>query len=522
MPPGRQPIQELETTSYGGMNTALQFSQIPYEQSPHMKNAYMPKIQAIGKRPGSIPLTGSPLGAAAEYLTVYFESTEEDMLLASGTSLYKFETDTLTEVTMTNALNRADIYSVAFTDGNSNAVLVIADGGNLKQYDGTEVKDVPAAADDPDPEPANDLTNINAKGPAYTWVYSGHVFVAYDRMDGVNYSKRFFFDYFPEIQYERWVRENDYITGPGIGFNNVCLIPMRRGWGLLTGSTLDDFNGNQFLNTINGCIAPRSIQRITYPTGTQTIAYLSDDGVYEIYDTGFQDFGSRNYSTRYLMKDKIDFDEIGLTEDEKKAAVGYYSSKYNMYLLAFERDGKGYVYGYDTRNGEWYPWEGLKVKGFYELDGVLHFIDDSGHLKVFDANLYSDWHDKDRVGGTPVHFQRYSAAQAMEFSGFQSYWDYYLIEAQQWSVKSSLDVKAIFSTTTVELEHALQNELFVWGVSKWGQAKWANIDYTDNVNQPNELIFHKKAKYVQVVWDNNRDEPVEIFKDKWKGRPSRR
>lgn len=519
MPPGKQPPATLETAGFGGLNTALQFSQIPREQSPSMKNAYMPKIGAIGKRPGTIPVSNT-LAANIQHLTVYRTTASEDILASSGTTLYKYNgTDTLTAQTMTNALVTADIYTVAFTDINNVSILFITDGGSVKQYNGTAVANITPAANDASPNPPNDLVNINAKNPIYCWVYSSHVFIT-DGKDIVWYSKRYYYDYFPSVQYERWVRENDYITGPGIGFNNVCLIPMRRGWGMLTGSTVDNFDGNQFINTANGNIAPRSIQKITYPDGGQTIAYLSDDGVHEIYDTGAQDAGSRQYSTRSLMKDKIDFNAIGFTEAEKKAAVAYFDQ--TLYILAIKQGANNYAFVYDTRNKEWYQWTNMKVKSMVKKGDILYYAGEDKHLRKLDKTLYSDWDNAGKTSGTAVYFQRYSPALALEFSGYESYWDYYLVEAKQFTVPSTLDIKVIFSASTVELLSALKNEIFVWGASKWGEAKWANVDYSDIVNEPNELIFHKKAKYAQIVWENNRDEPTELYKDRFKGRVSGR
>lgn len=519
MPRGQQLVALLETDNYGGLNTAIQFSQIPKEQSPRMQNAYMKKVGSLSKRPGSIPVSNT-LAASIDYVDVYHKKNADELLCTSGTAMYKWNgTDTLTAIT--GALNKSDVYTVSFTDANNNARLIITDGATIKAYDGTSIAAIVAAANDPSPAPPNDLTNINAKGPVYCWVYSSHVFVS-DGTDTVWYSKRFYYDYFPSVQFERWVKENDYITGTGIAMNNVCLIPMRRGWGFLTGKTVDDFDGNQFINTVNGCIASRSIQKITYPTGQQCIAFLSDDGVHEIYDTGAIDSGSRQYATRSLMKDKVDFNAIGLSESEKKAAVSYYDPYLNLYILCFTHGGENYAYCYDTRNGEWYPFTNIKAKGLINFNGVLYYAGSDKHLRKFDENLYSDWNDSAKTTGTPVWFKRYSPALALEFSGYPSYWDYYLAEAKQWSVPSTLDISVVFSENTVMLQDALINEVLTWSVSEWGKAKWTNVDYTDLVNEPNEIIFHKKAKYVQVLWENNRDEPVTVYKDRWKGRTSGR
>lgn len=515
---------EIETPFFGGMNTALQFSLIPRSQSPSLQNAYMDEDGDISKRPGSIPVVTSALASPIKHLTPYKSSVTATPVLvaAAGTSLYKYNgTDTLTAQTMTNALVTSDIYTSDFTNSLLVSRLLIGDTGALKAYDGTAVANVTPAPDDATPAPANALADINAKGIKYLWTYLGHVFMS----PGTNemfYSKRYEFDYAPETQYFFLVRENDFINGCGIAYNNVCLIPMRSGWCMLSGENFDTFEADTYLNTINGVIAPRSITRITYPNGTQTIVYLSDDGMHEIYDTGAIDSGVRQYATRPLMKDQIDWQKYGFTDEEMSVAVADYIVQYNMFLLEITRDTTTYVFGYDTRNRNWYIWVGITINALVEFEGTVYFADGDGLLRKFDKTLYSDWDDMDSTTGTPVHFKRYSPSVSAEFSGFPSMWDSYLVESKQHSVQATLDITFIFSNNTDVMESVIRNEIFVEGVSEWGVAKYANVNFTDIVNEPNEIIFDysRLSKYVQVLWENDRDEPVKIFKSKWKGRAS--
>src|SRR5690606_1410230 len=107
---------------------------------------------------------------------------------------------------------------------------------------------------------------------------------------------------------------------------------------------------------------------------TQTIMYLSDDGVHEVFDTTILDSGTRQYSTRALMKDKIDFPALNLTESEKEAAIGYFDAPMSLYFLTFYRNGVCTTYVYDVRNGEWYPdWVGFTAKSYIRIDEVVYF-----------------------------------------------------------------------------------------------------------------------------------------------------
>jgi hypothetical protein len=503
-----------------GQNTAVNPAEIPEGAQRRALNAVMRSINTIGKRDGSVPLTTSALGAAIQYITNYRSSnTQEDILAASGTTLYKFNgTTTLTAQTMTNSLASANVYSVAFTNALSASILFITDGGVVKKYTagspGTVVNITPAA-DDPLPAPANYLATINGLGVKYCWVYKGQIFLS-TGTDTAYYTKPFIYDYVPSTQFERWVRENDYINGCGLQFDDAMFVPMRKGWGYMTGTTIDNIVGDLFLNTVNGVIAPRSIQIITYSDGRQTIVYLSDDGVYEIFINAV--FGTtKQYATKPLMKEKIDFAALGLTATEMQNAVSYFDQAQSLYILAFLQGTNYYALVYDTRNSEWYQWTNIKANSFVRQAGVLYYAGSEGHLRKFSSTLYSEWNESTKATGTPVDFDVYSGLLSFEFSGDDSYVHYYLVESQQFNVKSSLDVALIYGNGVDYQSSAIKNEIFIWGVSAWGQAQWTNLNYTDNVNNAKRIPYHHKAKYFQRRWRNNRDEPVLIFKEKFVG-----
>lgn len=517
---------ELETPSYGGCNTALQFSLIPPEQSPRMQNTYQDQVGDLSQRPGTIPVTTTALGSPIPYLTKYkispTSTANEEIYAASGVTLYKYNgTNALVGLTMTNNLASANLSTIGFTNRLLVSALIIGDGGSLKQCDGSIVKNVVPAANDVSPAPANVLTDVNAKGCKYVWEYSGHVFIS-PGTNEIFYTKRFDFNYIPEVQFFFAVNDNDFVNGNGVAFDSVCLIPMRRGWNILAGENFDTFENDKFLNTVYGVIAPDSIATLTYPDGTQTIAYLSDNEVHEVF-TALLDGGGRQHATRSLMKDKIDFNALGLTEAEKASAVGSFDARRSLYLLSFKKGSTNYTYVYDVRNREWYTdWLTFNAQAYVSLNSETYFAGATGHLHKFDDDLYSDWNESTKVTGTSVYFKRYSPALSGEFSGFQSMWDAFLVESKQWHVPATLDITFIFSGNTDVMVRVIKGEVFIEGVSQWGFAKYANINFTDFLNEPNEIIFDysRLSKYVQVLLENPRDEPVKLFKQKFKGRAS--
>jgi hypothetical protein len=516
----------LDTPSYGGVNTAMQFSLIPRSQSPRSQNTFMDEVGDISKRPGTIPLTTSALAAAIQFLTLYKSapslSSTDEIYAASGTTLYKFNgTTALTALTMTAALDNADIHTVGFTNAALTSRLIIGDNKALKQCDGSAVTLITPAADDPLPAFPNVMTSVNTKGNKFVWEYSGHVFVSPGTAE-MYYTKRFEFDYIPSDQYFLLPRDNDFINGDGVAFDAVCLIPMRRNWAILTGETVDNFKAESFLNTEYGVIAPRSIDKVTYPDGSQTVFFLSDNEMQEIF-TAIIDGGGRQYATRSIMQNKINFTALGLTDAEKAAAVGKYHPELFVYLLSFKKSGVDYTYAYDVRNREWYTdWLTFNAKAYVSLNGTLYFAGSTGHLHKFDKDLYTDWNESTKTTGTAVYYKRYTPALSFEFSGFQSFWDSYLLESKQWRIPSTLDITFIFADVTDVFPGIIANEVFVEGRSRWGRAKYANVNFTDLVNNPNEIIFDysRLSKYMQVLVENNRDEPVKIFKEKFKGRVS--
>lgn len=513
---------EVAVNTLLGLNTAGVPTSLQMGQFRYLMNSYQAKVGSATKRPGSVPVT-SALAAAIEYLTEYKSSASKvapDLLAASGNTLYKFnEVDTLTAQTMTNALESSDIYTLAFTDASLTSILFITDGGDVKKYNGTAVTNIVPAVSDASPAPANALIDINLLNPIYCWVHKSQIFLS-SGDDAIYYSKPFYFDYFPETSYERYVRNNDYITGPGVTYSDVLLIPMRKGWGLLTGNNFDSFVGNQFLNTVNGCIAARSIQRITKPDGQQTILYLSDDGVYEIFDTGAIDTGTRQYATRSLMKDLIDFDAIGFTDAEKKAASSYFDQTLNLYILLIKRDTASYAYCLDTRNGQWYPWNNIKGESLLRHNGTLYYAGSEKQLRKFDVTLGSDWNESTKTTGTPIDQDCITDMIAMEDTGYPSYLDYLVLYGKQYPTPSSYDVTVVFFQTTEAVAKAMQSQYMVWGVTKWGEGVWANLDYTDLVGKPPRVKYKKRSYYFQIRFRNNRDELSEFYRYKLIGRNS--
>lgn len=517
---------ELMVDTQLGINNAVQPTALPKGGYLVKRNAYQNKIGSNAKRPGSTPVTSSALAATIQYLTEYRATpTSSSLLAASGTTLYKYDgVSTLTAQTMTNALVKSDIYTMAFTNLALTSILFITDGGAVKKYDGTAVTLITPAADDVSPAPANYLATLNTLLPIYCWTFKGFLFISIGD-DSAWHSKLGQFDYFPITFTTSYVRNNDYITGCGVPYGDVCLIPMSKGWGVTTFSesvsTL--MTGNHFLNTISGNVAPRAIAKLTYPDGSQTVAYLSDDGYYEVYDTGFIDpsgSGTRNLATRALMKNKVDFTSYGFTDAEMSAAEAYFDSILNLYISTIKRGAINYAFVYDVRSKEWDLWDNIKAESTIRFNNILYYAGSTKLLHKYDATLATDFDDLAMTTGTIVVWDCYTDVISLEDTGYQSYLDWLLVNAKSFPTTSTIEVTVVGTSDTTVIENAVQSTYATWDISLWDFCTIANIDFTNIVGPPPRIKFKKKGYYFQIRLRNTSDQLVEMYKLKLIGRVS--
>lgn len=459
---------------------------------------------------------------ATAYPTANTTAFDAELLASSGTSLYSLYNGELRSATMTNALASSDIYTLGFKNLALTSILFITDGGNVKFYNGSAVADITPAANDAGPSPANYLATLNGLLPIYCWNFQSHVFISIGD-DSAWHSKAGEYDYFPTTYTTRYVRNNDYITGCGVPFGDICLIPMRQGWGVTTYSSSVStlMTGNLFLNTPNGNIAPRGIQKLTYPDGTQTVAYWSDDGAYEIYDTGYIDSsgsGSRNYATRSLMKEKYDYNAVGFTEAEKIAAESYFDTTLNLFITTIKRGAVNYAFVYDVRTREWDLWENIKAESTIRFNNILYYAGSTKMLHKYDATLATDYDDFAQTTGTIVDWDCYTDVIMMENSGFQSYLDYLIVNAKSFSTTSTIDITIVGTNETSVYEDAVQSTYATWDLSLWDFSVLANTDFSTIVGAPSRTIVKKRAYFFQIRFQNSKNELVELYKYRLIGR----
>lgn len=511
MPKSKNVVMEIPF--FLGQNTAQSFSEIDMKESRKMLNFLPRSIGSLANRDGTIPLTDAAIGEIKTLCNLRKDGVNY-ILATSGNTLYRYQTGALTAQTMTHSLASADIDFAQFKDENGKETLVIADGGKLKEFNGTAVFEISPAANDESPLPPNDLANITTKNLKGVLAHNTRL-VVWNGTDTIWHSKIGFYDYFTGIDYQRFVRENDFVQ-TCISFGGALLVFMRRHIGVLFGHDVDDWS-QDFLDTNEGCLNPKTVQIVTFPDGRQEVFYLSDNGVHSVYtiDTVSLDSSAR-YSTRSVTKNKLNWEELNVTTDEWKQATAYFHN--GQYWLIYKKGTtwKGLVF--DTQSDSWYPISNVKANTFYQDEDYFYFAGPDGHIKVFDDTLYSDWDNKAKTSGTPIENEWYSKLMTPNLTGYDHQWDVLMIEAKQHLVPSSVDVEVNSYASQFSAPKGVKTSILVWGSTEWGEAQWANPLLTDIVNNAKRLKTFVKGQYAQIKLSNNRDEPVEILSLKYEVR----
>lgn len=505
--------QAVAIEKFNGLNTAASFSEIDITQSPKMVNFLPNVLGGLTNRPGTIPFTNSPIGSIKRLLS-FRKNNFNFLLVTSGTTLYQLDFESKTFVAKSGSLNYAEIDATQFKDNNANEVLIIADGGPLKFYDGNSVATITPAANDAD-LPINDLANINTHNPKGCLVHNTRV-VIWNGTDTIWHSKIGFYDYFRQTDYQRWVRENDYVQ-TCVTYRGALIVFMRRHIGVLFGHDTGDWS-QDFLDTTDGCIAPKTVQTVTYPNGNQEVFYVSDTGVHSVYaiDTLSLDSSAR-YSTKNMTTKKINWKALGVTKDEWKNAIATCID--GLYWLIYKKGSeyKGLVF--DTNTSEWYPIENFKATDFYVDDENFLLAGEDGYLRKVDPSLYSDWDDVAKTTKTPIKKEWNSKMMTPKLTGHDHLWDILVIQAKQQMVKSTLDVEVNTYKNSFTLPSAVKTAALIWGVTEWVEAEWANTKLTDLINDPQRIRTFLKGQYAQIKLSNDRDEPMEIYGIRYEVRP---
>lgn len=497
----------LEIERFQGQNTASTFSEIDITESPKMLNLLPNTLGGLAKRPGSVPVSNAlpnPIKVVANLRT----NNINQIIVSSNRNVYKFNNGTFTQATMAALLDNTEFDCAQFKDEMGKETLIIADGGHLKEFDGTTVKVITGQANDASPLPPNDLTNINANHKAIGCLIHNTRVVLWDGSDTIWHSKIGYYDYYPNVDYQRFVRENDYVQNC-VTYRGALIVFMRRHIGVLFGHDRENWR-QDFLDTTDGCVAPKTVQSVTFPDGRQEIFYVSDNGVHSVYaiDTLSLDSSAR-YSTRSVTADKVNWSALGVTKEEWVNAVSFFYK--GQYWLIYQKGSEKHGLVYDTITNHWYPINNIQANDFYADEDNLYFCGEDGYLKKLDPTSYRDWENVEKTTGKPIESYWYSKMMTPKLTGHNHFWDILMVEARQFPQKSSLDVEVNTYRNQFIQPSAIKTAVFIWGETEWGESQWANQNLTDLINNAKRLRTFVKGQYAQIKLSNDRDEPVEIY-----------
>jgi hypothetical protein len=430
-----------------------------------------------------------------------------ERIAVSNLQLHKEASGALTPITGVLTTNTTKF--LTYKSRSINDAVLIADGGKLKVYNGTNVSEVTPhipTISDPNATPSvvgedsdpglNDLaslTNFRTLAlkkdrffaAAHPTVKNRVSFCYFDPYIGYGV-----YDYWPAIYFFDVASEdNDEIIELKVFRDLLVILCKKSVWALRgDGVTLND-NEVFKINVPNGCIAPGSVQEVG-----NNLFYLADDHVYSIFAT------EHDFVSGQIMSDKIApiLKSIGNT-DKALATSNFFDNKY---YLSFP---SGLTLVYDVTLESWTKFTNIKANSFIIRDGVLYFSTDNGMIYQFNENLYSD-------DGDPISFQMKTKlldlGSPINEKKFRMMW----ILSKQWdNYLTSFDVNLLIDQYLLEnfdglIDNTKSGDSGVWDISKWDEVKWDFSETTQNA-----VKIGKKGRDIQFqITNDNVNEPVSI------------
>lgn len=415
----------------------------------------------------------------------------QEFLSVSNTSLYKDVSGTLTSATMTNVLNSDDVELLTYKDRNINDIVLLADGGTLKTYDGTSVVNVtehsPDTNEQADPG-LNDLSNLTN---------FRHIAIKKDRIFAAAHStvkNRLSFchrdpnlgyavyDYWPAIFFfDVGEGDGDEITRL-MNFRDGLLIFLKRSVYILygDGTTIADYQLQKI--KANGCVAPKSAIDIG-----NYIFYLGNDHVYSLYRT------DQNYVSSEPISLKVKPILDGITDSDKIQAVAHF--KDDKYYLSFPN---GITLIYDINLQAWVQWD-LLSEGYLTIDNEIYFAQNN---QIFKFN--TSYNDNSQAITYEFQTKLVDFGKPINQKIIKRLW----VIAKQYEAESTtIDVEVTIDYIPLTFTGISFDESLVWDEGNWDESYW---DFVDVVRKP--IDINKRGTNIQIkVTNSNLNQPTEIY-----------
>lgn len=400
------------------------------------------------------------------------------------------------EYKTTTTINAADLRLMTYKDRSINDVVLIADQGKLKAYNGTDVRQIkpyyPSTNEQTNPglnDMAN-LTNFRALAIKKDRIFAAAHPTVKNRVSfcyrdpAIGYAT---FDYWPAPFFiDVAADENDEIVELKV-FRDALVIFCKRTspWVLYgDGTTMADYQLHK-INTPSGCVSAKSVQIVG-----NNIFYLSDDHVYSLFAT------DQNYVSAEIVSQNVEKTLKSISLADKEKAVGTFFD--NKYYLSFP-DGTCLIF--DTLLKSWTKWTNIKANSFLDRDGVLYFATATGLIQKFDSAVFND-------DGAAISFlmrtKNLDFGFPVQIKKLKRMWTI----AKQFDAQSSTyNLKLIADYLEVSNNDISTDISGVWDEGDWDDVDW---DFKDVVKTVHKIKI--KAEYLQVEITNSvLDQPLSIY-----------
>ncbi|UKL29998.1 hypothetical protein [Bacillus phage PK1] len=377
-------------------------------------------------------------------------------------------------------------------------VVLIADGGKLKAYDGTTVSPVVShvpVENELNVPGMNDLDNLTTfrtftikkdriYAAAHPTIKNRVSFSYFDPYLGQGV-----YDYFPATYFFDVASEdNDEIVELKV-FRDVLVIFCKRSVWALYGDG-SDLGGLELvkINVPKGCISPGSVQEVG-----NNLFYLSDEHVYSLFST------ERNFVSAQQVSENVYAVLKNISNAEKeKAVAAFHDDKYHLSFPS------GLTLVYDTLLKAWTKYTNIQANDFMVMDNKLYFSANDGFIYRFNENKFTD-------DGTPIPFM--VKTKIIDFNSpihrkkIKRMW---VIQKQFAGFNSSYDLFGMvdqYELVDLKVLQVNSGAGATWDESIWDDALWDFSEVTQD-----EIKLRKKSKSIQFQISNKKaGEPITLY-----------
>lgn len=275
---------------------------------------------------------------------------------------------------------------------------------------------------------------------------------------------------------------SDKIVGLAV-YDDSVLVGRKESVFVITGDTNNPDLGMEMfrirkLNTHTGFASKRS-----FDVAHNFFFFLGNDGNAYVLSSARQD--ERILSTT-ILTNTIDFrlTPYSLFDSDFEGAFSVFHKDYWYLNIG------AYTFIYSYRHRAWTVWEGLRATCFYCMGEELVWGCENGRIGTFSQD-FTDygmpyrqvWHSKTFDMGEPATYKqlRDFYIVAHTFSGFQS------------NVYVSFEV----DYETVDSDVVIDNQLAVWGSTRWG-----DVLYENEVNTTHPFTIGRRARNIKIQYSN--------------------